>query len=157
MSEGGRRTTENRGRIRIAEDKPREQSGAMIASFRGLRVYQLGFELQQEVFNISKAYQREERFALTDQIRRASRSIGANIVEPWLKRRYPACFVSKLSDADGEQAETQHWIDSAAAFEYTTRTQQKSFMETWLKIRQMLRKMMSDPDEWCHRSNSPND
>ena len=71
-----------------------------ISSFRDLRVYQLAFELQQELFEVSKAFPPEERYALTDQIRRASRSIGANLAEAWQKRRYVAHFVSKLTDAD---------------------------------------------------------
>jgi four helix bundle protein len=84
-----------------------------ISSFRDLRVYKLAFEVQQEIFEISKGFPVEERYALADQIRRASRSIGANLAEAWQKRRYVAHFVSKLTDADGEQAETQHWLDTA--------------------------------------------
>ena len=82
--------------------------GEIISSFQDLRVYKLGFELQQELFVASKRFPAEERYALTDQVRRSSRSIGADIAEAWHKRRYPAHFVSKLTDADGEQAETQH-------------------------------------------------
>ena len=82
--------------------------GERISSFRDLRVYKLAFELRQEIFETSKRFPTEERYALTDQIQRASRSIGANLAEAWQKRRYVAHFVSKLTDADGEQAETQH-------------------------------------------------
>ena len=81
-----------------------------IESFRDLNVYTLAFELQQEVFSLSKGLPQEERYSLTNQSRRASRAIGANIAESWHKRRYPAHFVSKLTDADAEQAETQHWV-----------------------------------------------
>ena len=126
--------------------------GEIISSFKDLRVYQLGFELQQEVFKTSKKFPQEERFALTDQIRRSSRSIGANIAEAWQKRRYAAHFVSKLTDADGEQAETQHWIDSAAACQYITGQQQKVLMEKCFRIGQMLGTMMADPGKWCHQS-----
>jgi four helix bundle protein len=73
-----------------------------ISSVKELRVYQLAFELQQQIFEISKPFPVDERYALTDQIRRASRSIGANISEAWQKRRYIAHFVSKLTDADGD-------------------------------------------------------
>jgi len=76
-----------------------------ISSFKDLRVYKLAFELQQDIFETSKGFPAEERYALTDQIRRASRSIGANLSEAWQKRLYVAHFVSKLTDADGEQAE----------------------------------------------------
>src|SRR5512136_3154362 len=82
-------------------------------SFRDLLVYQKARELQREVFLISRAFPKDERFSLSDQIRRSSRSIGANIAEAWAKRRYEAHFVSKLTDADGEQYETQHWIETA--------------------------------------------
>ena len=85
----------------------------VISSFRDLKVYQLALELQQAVFEVSKTFPIEERYALTDQIRRSSRSVGANIAEAWQKRRYVAHFISKLTDADGEQAETQHWLDTA--------------------------------------------
>ena len=85
-----------------------------IESFGDLRVYQAAFKLQQEIFKVSKAFPKEEMFSLTDQIRRSSRAIGANLAEAWQKRRYEAHFVSKLSDSDAEQAETQHWLDTAS-------------------------------------------
>jgi len=81
-----------------------------IESFRDLVVYQKAFSLQQIIFETTKSFPKEELFSLTDQFRRASRSIGSNIAEAWHKRRYIAHFVSKLTDSDGEQAETQHWI-----------------------------------------------
>ena len=124
--------------------------GEFISSFKDLRVYMLAFELQQEVFELTKSFPKEERYALTDQIRRASRSIGANLSEAWQKRRYVAHFVSKLTDADGEQAETQHWINSALACGYITEEQQNDLMEKCLRIGQMLGTMMSDPGKWCH-------
>lgn len=124
--------------------------GQVISSFRELRVYQLAFELQQEVFALSKGFPQEERFALTDQIRRSSRSIGANIAEAWQKRRYGAHFVSKLTDADGEQAETQHWIATARACGYVIEAQQKGLMARCLRIGQMLGAMIAKPDKWCH-------
>src|SRR5205814_10315641 len=89
-----------------------------ISSFKDLRVYQLAYELQQEIFETSKRFPVEERYALTDQIRRAARSIAANLVEAWQKRCYVAHFVSKLIDADGEQTETQYWLDTATACNY---------------------------------------
>ena len=92
--------------------------GEKIQSFRDLKVYQVSFSLQQEIFEKSKGFPKEELFSLTDQIRRSSRSIGANQAEAWHKRRYLAHFVSKLSDSDAEQAETQHWLDTALACKY---------------------------------------
>lgn len=91
-----------------------------IENFRDLRVYQRAFEFQQEIFHVTKTFPSEERYALTDQIRRATRSIGANLAEAWHKRRYVAHFVIKLTDADGENAETQHWLDTARSCDYLT-------------------------------------
>jgi four helix bundle protein len=82
-------------------------------SFRDLIVYQKSRQLQRDLFKITKSFPKEEIFSLTDQVRRSSRSIGANISESWAKRRYEKHFISKLTDADGEQMETQHWIETA--------------------------------------------
>jgi four helix bundle protein len=123
-----------------------------ISSFKDLRVYKLAFELQQEIFETSRSFPAEERYALTDQIRRAARSIGANLSEAWQKRRYVAHFVSKLTDADGEQAETQHWLDTAAGCDYLSEHQQKAMLEKCLRIGQMLGTMMADPNKWCQKA-----
>ena len=87
-------------------------------SVQGLEVYQEAFRLQQVVFRSTQAWPGEERYSLTDQIRRSSRSIGANLSEAWAKRTYPAHFRSKLTDADGELAETRHWLATATACGY---------------------------------------
>ena len=89
-----------------------------IQTFRDLPVYQDAFALQQEIFRVSKSWPREERYALMDQIRRSSRSVGASIAEAWAKRRYEAHFVSKLTDTDAELQETLHWLDTARACGY---------------------------------------
>src|ERR1039458_4517092 len=99
-----------------------------IQSFRDLHVYQIAFELQQRVFKATKQFPKEETYSLTDQFRRASRSIGANIAEAWQKRRYKAHFLSKLSDAEGEQVENQHWIATAFACGYIPETEQNSML-----------------------------
>lgn len=85
----------------------------MVTTFRDLRVYQAARRSAAEVYTLSKTWPREERYALTDQVRRSSRSVGANLAEAWRKRRYPRHFVSKLTDADAEAAETQAWLDAA--------------------------------------------
>jgi four helix bundle protein len=123
-----------------------------ISSFKDLRVYKLSFELQQEIFEASKQFPAEERYALTDQVRRASRSIGANLAEAWQKRRYVAHFVSKLTDADGEQAETQHWLDTAAACNYVSEKEQEVLLAKCLRIGQMLGTMMAKPEKFCQKS-----
>lgn len=123
----------------------------IISSFRELRVYKLAFDLQQEIFKASKRFPSEERYSLTDQIRRSSRSIGANIAEAWHKRRYVAHFVSKLTDADGEQAETQHWIVTAAACEYLTPADRDRLLDQCYHIGAMLGRMIGAPEKFCRQ------
>lgn len=84
-----------------------------VKSFKGLRLYRTARVLSREVFLISMTFPKEEKFSLTDQIRRSSRSIGAQVAEAWARRKYEKHFVSKLVDADGEQMETQYWIETA--------------------------------------------
>ena len=122
-----------------------------IESFRDLNVYQLAFQVQQEIFEISKSFPAEERYSLIDQIRRSSRSIGANIAEAWQKRRYQAHFVSKLSDADGEQAETQHWLQTAIVCRYIALHDHEKLIHNCHEIGAMLGKMMSAPEKFCQR------
>ena len=119
-----------------------------VEHFRDLRVYQKAFEIQQTIFELSKDFPREEKYSLTDQIRRSSRSVGANIAEAWSKRRYPAHFISKLSDSDGELAETIHWLDSALACEYLTKECHDQLTTECKAAGRMIGKMMSDPKSW---------
>src|SRR5207247_10136594 len=152
-TEDGGQRTENGGR-KVTRRKLRQKGNKMsekISSFKDLRVYKLAFEVQQEIFETSKRFPAEERYALTDQIRRASRSIGANLAEAWQKRRYVAHFVSKLTDADGEQAETQHWLDTATACGYVPEKDQKVLLEKGVRIGQMLGTMMAKPEKFCQQ------
>lgn len=119
-----------------------------INSFRDLRAYQMSFDLQQEVFQVSRKWPQEERFSLTDQVRRSSRSVGANIAESWAKRRYPSHFVSKLTDADGELQETSHWISSASACGYISPAQTNAFQSRIEEIGRSLGKIMSMPEKF---------
>ena len=114
-----------------------------IESFRDLIVYKKAFDLQQRIFAITKDFPKEEMYSLTDQMRRSSRSIGANISEAWQKRRYIAHFVSKLTDSDAEQAETQHWIDTALACEYISPEIQNQLLTKCREIGKMLGSMIS--------------
>ena len=91
-------------------------------NFKELVAYQAAFDLSRRVFELSKAFPEEEKFSLTSQIRRSSRSIGAQIAEAWAKRKYERHFVSKLTDADGEQMETQHWVRTAFSCGYIEKT-----------------------------------
>ena len=120
-----------------------------VASFEELDVYKLACELQQEIFQISQAWPKAEQYSLTDQVRRASRSIGANIAEAWAKRKYVAHFVSKLSDADGEQNETRHWLKTALACEYIVERECQTLVAKCRAIGQKLGRMIIDADSWC--------
>jgi four helix bundle protein len=122
-----------------------------VQSFNELEVYQLAFELQQLIFEQSKKFPKEETYSLTDQIRRSSRSIGANIAEAWRKRRYPAHFVSKLTDSDGENAETQHWINTASACGYIDSLLKEDFLAKSAQIGAKLGRMIADPEKWQPR------
>ncbi|HET56112.1 MAG TPA: four helix bundle protein, partial [Ignavibacteria bacterium] len=86
--------------------------------FRDLIVYQLSYKLAVEIFEETKSFPKEEKYALTDQIRRSSRSVPANISEAWFRRRYPKSFVSKLIDSDGEASETTVWLDFSKDHKY---------------------------------------
>ena len=91
-----------------------------IRSYRELRVYQAAFEAAMQIFELTKSFPAEERFSMTDQMRRASRSVCSNIAEAWRKRRYEAHFVSKLSDAETEAEETRVWLQFAQRCGYLT-------------------------------------
>ena len=118
-------------------------------SVRDLEVYKVAFAIQQQVFDLTKAFPKEEMYSLTDQIRRASRSVGANISESWAKRRYPAHFISKLSDADGETEETVHWIETAYACKYISEETKDGVVLKCRHVGGMLNKMMDNSDSWC--------
>ncbi len=118
-------------------------------SVRDLDVYKVAFEVQQQIFDLTGTFQKEERYSLTDQIRRSSRSIGANLSEAWAKRRYPAHFVSKLSDADGEMEETVHWIETSFSCAYVSEDLKDQIVSKCRHIGGMLNKMMDNADSWC--------
>lgn len=124
-----------------------------ISSFRGLRVYQAVFELQQVIFEESKKFPVEEKYSLTDQIRRSSRSTGANLSEGWKKRRYEANFICKLTDADAEAAETLHWLLTAYQCSYLSKSRFIQLNKECDEISSMLGKMMREPGKWTMKSN----
>jgi four helix bundle protein len=117
-------------------------------SYTDLKVYQLAFESAMTIFEISKNWPKEERYSLTDQIRRSSRSVCGNIAEAWRKRRYPAHFVSKLSDSDSETAETEVWLSFASKCSYLNDLNYDQLMDNYDHIGRMLTIMMSDPNKW---------
>ncbi len=123
--------------------------GNVVKAFWELDVYKLARSLQREIFIISKSFPRDETYSLTDQGRRASRSIGANIAEAWGKRRYQAHFASKLSDAASECNETWHWIDTALECGYLSDNNAAKMKDDTIHIGAMLEKMIADAETWC--------
>src|SRR5580704_5050964 len=101
-----------------------------------------------DLFEVSKGFPREETYSLTDQIRRSSRSVCANLAEAWRKRRYEAAFISKLSDAEAEAAETQVWIEFAVRFGYLDREAGLHMYDQYDKILGSLVAMISRPEPW---------
>ena len=122
--------------------------GAMMRGYRDLKVYQLAYKLAMDIFNESKSFPKEERYSLTDQIRRSSRSIAANIAEGFRKRRYPNMFVSKMADADSETAETQVWIDFAHDCGYLSQERHDKLIIGYEDVGKMLGSMISAPEKF---------
>ena len=122
---------------------------ARVEDYRDLKVYRAAFALQQRVFEASRSFPNEERFSLTDQVRRSSRSVGANVAEAWKKRRYRAHSVSKLTDADAEAAETRHWIATASACGYLGDDARADLEGRTREVGRMLGAMIRDADRWC--------
>jgi four helix bundle protein len=127
-----------------------------VKSFRSLEVYKLSRALSKRIFEVSKNFPREEMFALTDQIRRSSRSVGAQIAEAWARRKYEKHFVSKLTDADGEQLETQHWIEVASDCEYLPKETAENVLQHYASIGRMLNAMIVKASEFCKTLNPGN-
>src|SRR5438445_11734915 len=122
---------------------------AVIRSFRDLDVYKLAREQARNLFAVSKSFPKEERFSLTDQIRRSSRAVNAMTAEAWARRRYPAAFINKIDEALGEAMETQAWLDHAVDCGYLDRSQHRAMDEAWQKIGAMLNRMIQRADDFC--------
>jgi four helix bundle protein len=120
-----------------------------VKSFRDLEVYQIARQLAKEIFEISKDFPKEEIYSLTSQIRRSSRSVGAQIAEAWGKRRYIKHFESKLTDADGEQLETQHWIETSLDHNYITQQTANDLIERYEVFGKKLGSMISKSESFC--------
>ena len=122
------------------------------ANLRDLIVYQKARNVAEDIFIISKQFPKEEIYSLTNRVWRSSRSIGAQIAEAWGKRRYEKHFVSKLSDADAEQYETQHWIETAVDSGYLSDDNSDKLCEKLSKIGRMLNSMIDKPASLCEKS-----
>jgi len=118
-------------------------------SFRELLVYRKTRKLAKDIFVLSKQFPTEEMYSLTDQMRRSSRSIGGQIAEAWARRRYERHFISKLTDADGEQLETQHWIGVAFDCRYWDRPTAEPLKSQCEEIGRLLNGMIEKSDSFC--------
>ena len=125
---------------------------AYVTRFQDLIAYRKSRKLSRLIFEISKSFPRGEMYSLTDQVRRSSRSIGAQIAEAWGKRRYEKHFISKLSDADSEQLETQHWIDTAKDCGYISEKDADSLLQSAMEIGRLLGGMMRKSSMFCSAS-----
>jgi four helix bundle protein len=121
------------------------QNKGAIRHFSDLIVWRKAYDLGLKVFEASKSWPKEEKYALTDQVRRSARSVGANIAEAWGKRRYEAHFISKLSDADAELHETEHWLRFAFAHGYIAEGALKEMTALLDEVGRMLGSMMAKP------------
>lgn len=133
-------------RQREGENKPRRRTA--IRRHTDLEVYRRAFSAAMQFFELSKRFPAEEKYSLTDQGRRSSRSVCGNIGEAWRKRRYPAAFVSKLTDAEGEAAETQVWIQFAVKCEYMKPDRGRSLYSEYDEVIAMLVAMARYPEDW---------
>jgi four helix bundle protein len=116
--------------------------------FRELLAYQKGFRLAMEIFNVSKSFPPDKKYSLTDQIRRSSRSVCANIAEAYRKRRYINHFISKLTDSDAENSETNVWIEFAYTCEYISEETYTNLTEKNIEIGKLINYMINNPDKF---------
>jgi four helix bundle protein len=132
-----------------------DSSGTHVKGFRGhrdLKVYQLAYSLAMHIFKESKTFPQEERYSLTSQIRRSSRSVAANIAEGFRKRQYPSMFMSKLADSDAEATETQVWLDFARDCGYLSTERHKELVARYEEIGMMVHSMIEHPERFAPSS-----
>ena len=120
-----------------------------IESFKDLIVYQKAYKLAMEIFEISKSFPKEEKYSLTDQIRRSSRSVTSCIAESWAKRRYEKSFVNKLTDSLGEENETEVWLDYSKDCKYIQNEIHETLINEYAEVRKILISMINNTDKWC--------
>jgi four helix bundle protein len=120
-----------------------------IVSFRELDVYQLALREAKQVFIITKEFPKEERYSLTDQIRRSSRAVNALLAEAWARRRYMPAFVNKVNESLGEAMETQAWLDHALACDYISSKQHADLDKAWQRVGAMLNRMIQKAETFC--------
>ncbi|HOT90114.1 MAG TPA: four helix bundle protein [Anaerolineae bacterium] len=122
--------------------------GEPIKSFRDLKVWQKAMDAAMEIYALTLTFPKDEKYSLSDQIRRSSRSVAANIAEAWRKRRYPAHWISKLSDSEAEAAETQTHLEFALRCRYIDQTSADRLNVQYEEIFAMLSDMSAHPEQW---------
>jgi four helix bundle protein len=125
---------------------------AEIRSFRELDVYKLALSEAKRIFMLTRGFPAEERYSLTDQIRRSSRAVNALLAESWAKRRYPAAFKNKVNESLGEAMETQAWLDHALSCDYITKELHRDLDDAWQHVGAMLNRMIQTADGFCKTS-----
>ena len=116
--------------------------------YRDLKVYQMAYELALDIHEVTKTFPKEEKYSLTDQIRRSSRSVPANLAEAWKKRRYEKAFISKLIDCTGEAGETEVWLDFSKDFAYLDDHNYEKFINKYDEVNKMLYGMIDKADKF---------
>jgi four helix bundle protein len=122
-----------------------------MGTFRDLTVYKKAFVLMMEIFEVSKSFPKEEQYGLTSQIRRSSRSVCSSIAEAYRKRRYEAHFVSKTTDGDMENTETQVWLDAALACKYISQEAYRDYLDKSEEVGRLLNHMIENPQNYVSK------
>jgi four helix bundle protein len=120
-----------------------------VGSFKDLIAYKKAYQLAMEIFEISKSFPKEEKYSLTDQIRRSSRSVTSNLAEAWARRRYEKSFVNKLTDSLGEENETEVWLDYSKDCKYVPDETHDRMLSEYDEVRKLLISMINHPEKWC--------
>lgn len=120
--------------------------------YRDLKVYKLAYKLAMEIFQITRSFPKEEKYSLTDQITRSSRSVTANLAEAWKKRRYSKMFISKVIDAAGEAGETEVWLNYSLDCGYITKDKYDYLVDGYDQVNRMLYGMIDKPEKFCQSS-----
>lgn len=121
----------------------------MVNSFKELIVYQKAHKLAMDIFVLSEKFPKEEKYSLTDQIRRSSRSVSSCIAESWAKRLYIKAFVNKLTDSLGEEYETEDWLDYTRDCKYISEEEHQKLISEYDEVRKILISMINNPEKWC--------
>jgi four helix bundle protein len=121
----------------------------MVTNFRDLIVYKKAHKLAMKIFELSQKFPKEEKYSLTDQMRRSSRSVSSCIAESWAKRLYIRAFVSKLTDSLGEEFETEDWLDYSIDCKYITKEEYQEVTSEYQEVQKMLISMINNPEKWC--------